>query len=331
MQTLLIIAGALIVLIISIDMLTTILRMSGGGIVSNFLAEVFWKIFFVLGKKNAHSKILNHAGFLILFMLFFSWVVLLWLGYTLIFLSTTNSALVSATSLPADTLDKIYFVGYTLSSLGNGDIIAGPGIWHILTNIVGFSGLFFITLAITYFIPILDAVIKKRALSAYIFSMGRTPVELIKNGWNGKDFKILYEHFKVLQEKILEHSERQLAYPILDYFHDDAERYSAPLNLAMLDEALSIQEIYQIDKSQGIHYWNNVRFAMNSYLDISVSSHISQEYEPEFPYRAHLDFFGLDLSKEEEQKKISDFSERRKCLYGLISHDGWKWEELNKS
>lgn len=193
---------------------------------------------------------------------------------------------------------------------------------------------FFLTLTIKYILPVLDAAIKRRTLSAYIYQLGKTPDEILKNGWNGKNFDALYIQIENLHLLILEHSERHLAYPVLQYFHSRFPKYSAPLNIAMLDEVITIQETYQLDKSNEAYNWNILRQSIDSFLDIFIKQEPLKEKEaPAFPYQEKLDFIPFSASKKEELKKLEELSTRRKILLHLLQRDEWDWDDLieNKS
>lgn len=334
MEIVLLVAGIILLILVTTDLLTTILRMSGGGLISNFVSQYMWNLMFWLSKKNARSKFLNLAGFFILIGLVLTWLLLIWIGFSLVYLSNFDSVVDASTQFSVGTIENIYFVGYTLSSLGNGDLKAGSDLWRIVTNIMSFYGFFFITLTITYILPVLDAAVKKRTLSAYIYQLGKTPDEILINGWNGKNFDVLYNHIENLHLLILEHSERHLAYPVLHYFHSRFPKYAAPLNLAMLDEVITIQEAFQLDKSDKAYNWNILRQSLNSFLDIIIKEKPENgEDVPAFPYREKLNSIPFSASEEEEQNKLDSLRDRRKLLLNLIERDGWDWEDLtvNKS
>lgn len=329
MEVLFLILGIVIILLVTVDLLTTTLRMGGGGFISTFVSKWTWNLFFFMAKKDAKSHLLNLAGFFILIVLILTWLILIWSGYSLIYLSDLDSVVESSGEIPANTVGNIYFVGYTLSSLGNGDLKAGTDFWRIVTNIMSFYGFFFITLTITYILPVLDAAIKKRTLSAYIFQLGKTPDEILKNGWNGENFNMLYDQFKNMHTMVLDHTERHLAYPILHYFHSQNAKYAAPLNLALLDETITIQEIYQLDKSTAAYNWKILRQSIDAYLDVLGKSDILDSKEaPPFSYRHKLQSFPISISEDEEHQKLLEFKKRRKIWVSLIEKDGWDWDDL---
>lgn len=56
----------------------------------------------------------------------------------------------TATGNPAGTVERLYFTGYTVFTLGNGDFRPGAGTWQLATVAATGTGLVLITLAITY-------------------------------------------------------------------------------------------------------------------------------------------------------------------------------------
>jgi hypothetical protein len=60
---------------------------------------------------------------------------------------------------PTTVVNKIFY-GYTLSTLGLGDMEPEGNFWDILTAILSFTGL--ILISITYLIPVVSAEIAKR-------------------------------------------------------------------------------------------------------------------------------------------------------------------------
>ena len=52
MNVLILIAGILLLLVVSIDILTTILQTEGGGIISTKVSNIIWQVLFFLAGKN---------------------------------------------------------------------------------------------------------------------------------------------------------------------------------------------------------------------------------------------------------------------------------------
>ncbi len=319
--------GIILLLVAVLDILKTVIFINGGGTLSKYLAARIWNLFFFLANKKGSSFILTYAGGSILILMVALWIVLVWAGFSFIVLSDHDSVVDATTLQPASIIGKIYYVGYTITSLGNGDLKSGSDNWRIISNIMGISSMIFTSLSISYILPVLQAVIAKRTLAIYISKLGRTPMAIIKGGWTGKDFSPLYARFDTLESMLLKHSERHLAYPLLHYFHSNRKQSAAPLCLAALDEATTIQEVYQLDKTDKAYHWTILRGALDNYIIMLDSTFTSSTEEaPPFPYENPVK--GVVISEEEKKSRLSRFKERRCKLLDLIQKDGWAWDDL---
>ena len=80
-------------------------------------------------------------------------------------MGTEGAVVCSTTKHPAEWPETIYFVGYTLTTLGTGDFVPSGTWWDLLSVLATFSGLALVTLSITYAIPVIQAVAQKRTLA----------------------------------------------------------------------------------------------------------------------------------------------------------------------
>jgi hypothetical protein len=328
-----ILLGIGILVTVSIDIFLTVIHFGGGGILSKPFCDFLWKVTVVLSGRNPRSSFLVYSGALILVLLFFFWVLLIWTGFGLIYLSDVKSVVETNTEINTNTFGKIYYVGYVLTSLGNGDLKSGSDFWKIMTNLMGIASLFFVSLSISYLLPVLQAVISKRTLARYIHQMGRTPEEIILNGWNGEDFSQLYQRITSLETMIIQHSERHLAYPILHFFHSNLPEYSAPLNLAKLDEAITIMEVYELDKSNKTYHWQMLRKSMDDFIT-KVQGYFVEPTSDQPPFRYNRivsEFSKESLSDNLVAERLKKNSERRRVMKGLIEKDLWEWEDMTRS
>ncbi|MBL3656290.1 potassium channel family protein [Fulvivirga sediminis] len=329
MNWILIICGGILVLLASYDIIRTTINNNGAGLLSSRIASAVWIVLFKLAGKKGKRKLLAQSGLCIILCLVLSWILAIWFGYTLIFISDPQSVQTSSSNTSTSFLEKVYYVGYTLSTMGNGDLVASTPGWKIFSVIVSFSGLTFLTLAITYLIPILSAVVAKRKLSAYIFFLGSTPVEMLNNGWDGKTFKNLEQHFQGLADLIIHHKERHLLYPVLHYFHSTDDKYAAPKTLTVLDEAITML-LYHPDLKNKFNKLSVkiLRNAMDEYLLTLSSTYIGKSRKwPEIPHVDDLQMttpHGNEILKECYEK----LKERRQLLMGLVHKDGWKWTDI---
>lgn len=323
------IVGLIILIVVYVDIFKTVIYINGGGPLSTFAAGIIWNSFYRLAGKSGKSPILNLTGGFILLFLVFMWIFLIWLGYSLLYFADGNSVINNATGKPADVIGNIYFVGYTLTSLGNGDYSPGNNIWKLVSNVMGLNTTIFISLGIAYLLPVLQAVIDKRTLAVYINTLGSTPNEIIKKGYDGKNFEVLYQRFSNLESLLLKHGERHLAYPILHYFHNNKKEHSLSLSLAVLDEAMTIQAVYKIDKSEKAYHWDVLRGALeNFYKRLDDQFIMSAEAPPPFDYITKLpEEFRKDYIGEPEIA-LEKFQSHRCKILGYINKNGWTWKDV---
>ena len=201
--------GILIYMAVVVDIIMTTLTVKGGGWMTGKSCRAVWKLFLKLSGNNGEATLLTHVGYLLLVGIVLLWVVLLNLSFILLLASDVDSVIDSTTKLPTDLGQKAYYSGFVLSTLGIGDYVASNDLWRIITILYSFTGLIFITMSITYFIPVLDAVIKKRKLGINLSSLGNSPQEIVLHAMDTDN----YDYFKFqvlgLSDQLVEHSQNQ--------------------------------------------------------------------------------------------------------------------------
>jgi Ion channel len=233
------IAGVALLVVTAVDALwTTVWLDGGGGPLTNCLSRGLWRSAHAVARPHRH-RLLSAAGPVILLAVFAMWVALLLAGWALIFLSSHAAVLDSRTQQPASVIGQLYFVAYSVFTLGNGDYVPQPGLWQLATAAMAGSGLFLITLAITYLLPVLSAVVEKRALASQINALGNHASQVVTTAWDGNGFAELAPQLMAVTSSLGRLAEQHLAYPVLEYFHtSDRQKASAPA-IANLDEALT--------------------------------------------------------------------------------------------
>ncbi|MFD2999058.1 potassium channel family protein [Pontibacter toksunensis] len=328
--TIYLVLGILIVLFTAVDLIYTTFAPRGAGLISGPVTFIIWRIFYYAGKLFKGRAPLTGAGIVIVFSILITWVILLWAGNVFILSSDKESVVDSTTMLPADLMERVYFTGYTLSTLGNGDFKAGTDGWRIFAAIISFSGLMFITIAITYMVPVLSAVTKRRALSIQIASIGNSPQRILLNNWNGENFRKLEDQFQNLSQEIIHQGQMHLSYPVLHYFqHKDKEASLLP-NLAALDEAITILLLYVPEHMRPQdQFLIPLRKAITTFIQSLTSLFINADkinvpaIQIDELQEARLPLLQPDI------KKIEQLSKRRRSLKYMVEYNGWKWKEIS--
>ncbi len=321
------VAGIFLIFYIFKDVLLTTYSMEGGGPMTDYFLKNSWKLFLWIGGYNGRHKLLNLAGMFMMISLIVLWSAGLWLGAFLLFASNPDSVLHSDTLLPTGLWEKLYFSGYILTTMGLGDYVPYNTSWGIISVFFSFFGLLFITLMVSYALPVLSNIITKKQLSLFIQNLGATPVELLVYFWNGKDFSSLKDVSKELQKRILIIGQSHKAYPILHYFHANRKEESLVITLCLIDEALSIL-LDNVSSDQ----WDEkevlpLRKALDNYLE---TMKVTYKYkEEDTKNRApEADLRPLVRAKVNCVEKGTPDWRRKNLWTQLLKSKGWAWAEV---
>ncbi|MBC5991691.1 ion channel [Pontibacter cellulosilyticus] len=321
-------AGISIVLITAYDLIYTTFSPRGAGFISDFVTSVIWNTLRLFYKITGNHKIMRGAGIIIVCATLLSWLLLLWGGHFMIVLADQDAVLDSTTNLPATSMQRLYYSGYILSTMGNGDYKGGSDGWRVYSAVISFAGLTLITIAISYMVPVISAVTERRALSIRIRSIGETSQRVILDNWNGNDCKRLEDQFNGLAESVALQAQMHLSYPVLQYFHHGQKATALLPSLAMLDEALTIMLLYLPENTRpDPQHLIPLRKAVTNFLqtlDI-VSNRAAETEVPSLDVDLLL-ARGLPL-KQLDPSLLSNLDYRRKMLRSMVEHDGWKWNE----
>ena len=330
MSWLLLVLGVVLILVGLVDLIWTALWVDGGaGPVTRAVAGFGWRVFHSSGRKN--HRLLTTAGPAILALTVATWVLLLWAGWFLVFASEASAVLSSSTSDVADTSDRLYFVGYTVFTLGNGDFKPNGDWWQVATALAAGSGLLVVTLAITYLISVISAAVSGRAFASQVSGLGGKPAEAVAAGWNGKNYAQLGLPLQTLSAEVSRLGEQLLAYPVLQYFHAEDPSKSPMVALARLEQIVAVAN-YALPRNcmPAPVLLNSVRSGIENVLDSLPQKFVREAADPLKtpdlePLRAaelpHLSADGFENSLARDAK-------RRKKLRGLLQAHGWSPEKL---
>lgn len=326
--------GALLLILAVVDALWTTLWIDGsGGPVSSRLTTWAWR----LDKKlvgDKHHKLLSVFGPLIVIAIVLMWVLLLWAGWVFIFAAGDVALWDTRNNIPADWSGRIFYVAYTMFTMGNGDFSPKGDLWQIMSSLTNGSGMLLVTLAVTYILSVVSAAVQKRSFASQVLGFARSPDEFVIKGWNGEDFSNLDSLLQSLSANLSTLSEQYRAYPVLQYYHAARLEKSPPMAVAVLDEALHLlQAGVSDDRCRPNPVTMAVaRSAVDSFLETIPSAFIRPAAEaPPGPGIDRLRKCGIPVTKEDDFVALTkDQLERRKLLLGIVRNDGWHWPGVSQ-
>jgi hypothetical protein len=328
MNTFLLLIGILMTLLGLLEGLWTTLWVDGNSAPFTSRFTTFtWNSFRAIFPSHK-NKLLSLAGpFILLFTVLF-WIVFLWFGWSFIFYSYPESLVVKADKSLPDFTDALWYVAYTMFTVGNGDFTPQGGLWQVLSSLVAFSGMAMVTLSITYILQVISAVANKRAFASQILSIGKTPEEFVSKQWTGNDFGAIELQLNSLSQQLSTLNEQHLAFPILHYYHAARGQKSQDIAVAVLDDALTIIDLAVEEKYKPAEtILSSARQTVETFLETVKMAFIKAAGEaPHLPDYNALKDAGIPMVSESEYRKILEGEkDRRKLILGLINKGAWPW------
>ena len=320
MDYLLAASGALLVLLVLWEVISTTLKMSGGGPLTVPLTNLVWKLC-LNGNRYASSRgFLCSCGIGLLMFTISIWVLAYWIGWTLFFSLSPESVLNVSSGMPANFIERAYYVGFTFITLGIGDFKASTPFWQMMTILLSISGFFMITLIITYLLPVVSATVEQRQLAVYLHSLDISSSTLSQDSIDD----VLENNLSSLSERIIRLSQQHLAYPILHFMQSRDAYSSIPLALVELDETLTLilrgAEEDSLLKAKVLP----LRKSLSIYFDTLEYLHLPR-LKTAPPSQSAI--VGLKPTDPVVTKQRLEDLEIRKRL---MAYSGWNWEDRKK-
>lgn len=323
------ILGIIVLLIGILDFIWTTLWVDGGaGPITKQISSLIWR---TLRKvKGLSSRLFSWSGPITLVVALLTWIFFLWAGWTLIFAGNPASITDSQDNNPISWMERIYYTGYLIFTLGNGDYIPAEGIWQFATTIASCTGLLFITLGVTYLLSVLGAVTQKHALAESIIGFGNNGIDIVLNSWNGRNFHDIDLLLNSYASQLSFITSQHNSYPVLHYYHTDNAQEALPAAVVALDEALTIF-LYAIPEEllPNGALLKETRASITSYLSTLHSANIEpSDHSPPLIDLYHLREAGLrTVSDEKFLDYLSELQDRRRLLLAILEENHRQWPE----
>ncbi|HSI71339.1 MAG TPA: hypothetical protein VK941_13975 [Gillisia sp.] len=319
-ETVYLLIGIIILSLVIYDFFFTTLSGSGAGFLTRSVAfrahTLVRKLHGLFGRS-----VFNFSGLLVNLSVLFVWIMLVWIGLFLVY-SFNPDGMTNDSGRVANWVERLYYTGYTLSTLGVGNFKTTTVFFELVTSLFSFFGFIFFTSSMTYLISVSTAVINKRTLSRSIQNLGKDP-EQIAEKLLAMDNSYSMQQFLTFQELIDRHAVNHQAYPVVHFFAHKRQDICLGLNLTRLDEAVNIL----LSNPEADHL-NRELSPLRSSLSHFIH-HINQNYSRSLPKKETSTAFKM-LPYEITNITNDELAERRKILGGLLRNEGFAWEDVMK-
>jgi hypothetical protein len=153
-------AGALLVLAVLQDVFFTVLFPgSGRGLLRRPLARVTWAVVRTVARRvrdpDRRRRLLGYSGPVQITVGLAAWIVVLVAGWAMVFQPALGTGVVGSDGhTDPGWATAFYYSGYTLTTLGLGDVVAATGLYRLLTVAEAVIGFATVSMAITYFLSV---------------------------------------------------------------------------------------------------------------------------------------------------------------------------------
>lgn len=254
------IVGVGLVILALLDIYLTVLyHRFGSSVLSLPLNKGIWRLFRLVARAIPFKgdRLLSHSGSTMIVAIVVVWVSLLICGFGLIVWPELGSAIqASEGQTPTDLATALYYSGYSLTTLGTGDLVPKTGNYRLLTLLEAALGFSTFTLTITYLLSVYSALIGRNtlALSLHHRTAGTADAAelLARLGANG-DLSGAQQDISNMARDLMKLLESQHSYPVLLYFHFRETYYTLPrIVLLAMDTATLIRSALNSEKYRSL-------------------------------------------------------------------------------
>ena len=220
--------GLLVVALTVWDIAGSLLGDEGdGGMVTGRITRMVWRSL-EPSRRRGHHLPSHIAGRAMVLTIPLTWLVSMWAGWSLVVTSSTGNVVASSSGAAATVTEKLYFVGYLLATLGNGEFQPTGTGWQATSVVVTVAGFSVLTLGVTFVVPVVQAATTRRETAATIALHGVTSAELHESLEAGRVDEA------TLARQIVTLAEKHGAFPVLHFLHTREAERSAPAMIARL-------------------------------------------------------------------------------------------------
>lgn len=269
--------GVSLLLLVAYDVYTTILHARArSGPIGEALNRTIWyvtrSIAFKLSRSKRH-RLLNAVGPLLLPMMIALLIILLIVGYALIYYPRMPAQFtIAPTAAGPSWTEAIYFSGITLTTVGYGDITPHSIGMRFVALVESASGFALISLAVTYLITVYSALERKRAVALSFYHQAEEGADVagfIAHHFVDGRFYGLEAALRDAARDINGLLESHIEHPVIHYFHPVEVYKGLPRMLFLLLESCTVlRSCLDKEEYKEIYYHPEVRTLEASALHV---------------------------------------------------------------
>ena len=229
-------AGLALLVLALVDVFTSLVRTPMRSGPFTYAAEfVVCRSLLWAFERTGWRGLLGAIGPLIIAARAFAVVAVLVFAWFLLFSAGDGLIVASKDGTPATSLQRLYFVGYSISTLGLGDFVPATATARMMTVFTSLTGFMVLTFVVGSISPLSDVIASKNSIAFAVHSAGR--LDDGPRGFGSEDRGIDRLLDTVLSDLVgLAHSIGTL--PVVHRMHAEREQYALSVALVRIHDAL---------------------------------------------------------------------------------------------
>lgn len=313
------IPGLALFVIIQLDFYYTTLSSQGAG----KLTGIFNLILQRIEDWTPGLPLKEWSGLAHLFFTLIQWIIWIIAAGYLVYSASPDMVVEGSSLRPAGDVERWYFTGFILSTLGNGDYLPGNDFSRIFTIIYTISGFGMLTTGITYLLSVTSAALEKKNLAMYIGGMGSNPIELYKFAMVRPEAETFLSRIDNLVQMIDAHTNNHLSFPIIHYFLTNDRKRSTAVHLAALTDLMSVLYLEYQQNHYVCQQLKRLHHSLKGFVDIAGDlMSTSQEIEENGNHKNRWHEVNVDPVPSFQKNELHE------AFSSLLESQGWKWKDV---
>lgn len=232
--------GVAILLVLLADVFLTVLHAMGrGGPTTQRVNRAAWWGFRTLGallSDRHRDRLLAFAGPTIVALALTQWLLLLIVGFAMIYLPWIDTFLASPGELGAEWVAALYYSGYSASTLGVGDLVTDSEALRLITIVEAVSGFILLTAGITYLLAVYAQLTARYALASFVAAFLRDGAAEMGRAVERSGEEALTNWMNMVTPQLLVAMQAHHLYPVLHFFRPADPTRSLDVQMGRLIE-----------------------------------------------------------------------------------------------
>ncbi|MFW5697389.1 MAG: potassium channel family protein [Fimbriimonadaceae bacterium] len=320
-------AAAVLALFVLYDVVITVMSTQGAGPLTRRWTRVVWRLLLVVHRKWPIHRFLSLVGPLLMLLSILIWYLLLASCVSLVFLESALSVVHSSNQVPAEPLERFYFVAATLSTIGYGDIVPAGFPWTLVATASTLIVTIVMTVSLSYVLAVISAALERRQLAQGVMGLGSNVAEVLRETELASGDGTLDDHLRELARDLDMQSLRRLAYPVLEFFHSPELKDAPSRAVLLLSDAVFVMrhKLRGSRPPEGI--LRLVERSIDNYIERALSNVMelnAEDPHPEDLLEALKQEPSIDTNDPEFEASLNEYLQnRRRHLCNVCREDGW--------